>query len=30
MLLHKDAEEHGVSENALISSILSKYIELDR
>ena len=28
--LDKDAEEHGVSENALISSILSKYIEWDR
>ena len=28
--LDKDAEEHGVSENALISSILAKYIEWDR
>jgi len=25
--LDKDAEEHGVSENALIASILTKYIE---
>ena len=28
--LDKDAEEHNVSENALISSILAKYIEWDR
>lgn len=28
--LDKDAKEHGVSENALISSILAKYIEWDR
>jgi hypothetical protein len=28
--LDKDAEEHGVSENALVSSILAKYIEWDR
>jgi hypothetical protein len=28
--LDKDAEEHGVSENALISSILAKYIDWDR
>ena len=25
--LDKDAEEHGVSENVLISSILAKYME---
>jgi len=25
--LDKDADEHGISENALISSILAKYIE---
>ena len=28
--LDKDANEHGVSENALISSILAKYVEWDR
>ena len=28
--LDKDAEEHGVSENALIYSILAKYIEWAR
>jgi hypothetical protein len=28
--LDKDASEHGISENALISSILTKYIEGDR
>ncbi|HJT48296.1 MAG TPA: hypothetical protein VJ729_08930 [Nitrososphaeraceae archaeon] len=28
--LDKDAEEHGVSENALISSVLTKYIQWDR
>jgi hypothetical protein len=28
--LDKDAEDHGISENALISSILAKYIEWDR
>jgi hypothetical protein len=28
--LDKDSEEHGVGENALISSVLTKYIEWDR
>lgn len=28
--LDKEAEDHGISENALISSVLAKYIEWDR
>ncbi len=28
--LNKDAKEHGVSENALVSSVLAKYVEWDR